>query len=153
VKKFIALCVVLSFMAFSIGYVSQPVAADAVTETISSVSKAKEIAAAAKGGYWEGTSAPALSKSEIALPVMDRATGNVIGHIVAEKGKLISALNSAGYSKVAAALAAVQAGTTAGVAVGTGVAIGTTGAIVSGVALTAGVALAVVESGTTTTHH
>jgi len=151
-KKFTALCVILSFMAFSIGYVSQPFAGEVLTETISSVSQAKEIAAAAKGGYWEGASAPALSKSEIALPVVDEATGKVIGHIVAEKGKLISALNAAGYAKAATALAAVEAGTAAGVAVGAGVAIGTTGVMVSGIALVVGGAIAVAES-STTVHH
>lgn len=151
-KKFTALCIILSFMAFSIGNVSQPVAGGVLTETILSVSQAKKIAAAAKGGYWEGADTPVLSKSEIAVPVVDKSTGKVIGHIVAEKGKLISALNAAGYAKVATALAAVEAGTAAGVAVGTGVAIGTTGAIIAGAVLAGGVALAVGES-STTTHH
>jgi hypothetical protein len=53
-----------------------------VTETITSVKKAKEIAVAAKGAYWEGAAVPTLKGTEIALPVIDQA-GNVIGHIVA----------------------------------------------------------------------
>ena len=83
----------------------------------------------------------------MALPVQDEATGDVIGYIVAEKTKLISALNEAGLAEVANALAAAEAGTEAG---GTSMASmlgGKTGWILLGVAVVAGIAIAAGSGG------
>ena len=141
-KKATALLVVVSFLIFNTAYVSQVSAADMVTEKISSVSKAKEIAGNAKGGYWEGRVAPGHLETEVALPVID-SEGNTIGYIVADKAKLISALNELGYTNVASALTAAQVGTTTGLSVGAGLSMGTVGLIAAGVAVAGGVALAV----------
>ncbi len=141
-KKATALLVIVSFLIFNTAYVSQVSAADMVTEKISSVSKAKEIAGMAKGGYWEGTVAPGHLETEVALPVID-SEGNTIGYIVADKAKLISALNELGYTNVASALTAAQVGTTTGLSVGAGLSMGTVGLIAAGVAVVGGVALAV----------
>src|SRR3989304_2544399 len=95
-----------SFLMFNLGYVIPSHAADPVTHTIASVVKAKELAAAAGGTYVEGATAPALTGTQVALPVIDEATGNVLGHIVADQASLVSALNAAGYASVASAVAA-----------------------------------------------
>ncbi len=155
-KKATALLVIVSFLIFNTAYVSRVSAADMVTEKISSVSKAKEIAGNAKGGYWEGSVAPGHLETEVALPVID-SEGNTIGHIVADKAKLISALNELGYTKIASALTAAQVGTTTGLSVGAGLSMGTVGLIAGSVAVVGGVALAVGGGGgggtTTTSHH
>ncbi len=157
-KKATALLVIVLFLIFNTAYISQVSAADMVTEKISSVSKAKEIAANAKGGYWEGAVAPGHLETEVALPVID-SEGNTVGHIVADKAKLISALNELGYTKVASALTAAQVGTTTGLSVGAGLSMGTVGVIAGGAAVVGGGALALGGGGggggttTTTSHH
>ena len=156
-KRFTAVFVIISFLVFSISAYINPVSAEEmITEAISSVDKAKEIAGAAGGSYWEGAAAPAVSGKEVALPVIDKATGEVLGHIVAEQGNLVSALNAAGYTQVASAVAAAEVGTGAGLMVGTGVAMGTIGAVALGAVVIGGVALAVGGGGgggTTSSHH
>ncbi|GBD97960.1 hypothetical protein BMS3Abin06_02864 [bacterium BMS3Abin06] len=151
-KKLIALTAVFSFLAFNIGFVSPSYAQ---TETIAAEEVAKDLAQSAGGTYVEGSAAPVLTGNQVALPIIDETTGNVLGHIVAEQENLVSALNAAGLTDVANALAAAEAGTAAGVATGTGFALGTTGTIAVIAAGVAGVALAVSSGGgsTTTAHH
>ncbi len=132
--------------------------AHAQTETIAAESVAKEIAANAGGTFVEGSAAPALSGTQVALPIVEEATGQVIGHIVAEQASLVSALNTAGFTEVASALAAVEAGTVAGATAATGLALGTTGTVALVGAGVAGAGLALSggsgdSSSSTTTHH
>ncbi len=152
-KRITVLLVLFSFVAFHLGYVPHVSAGEMVTETISSVSKAKEIAEAAGGGYWEGAVPPRTTATEVALPVIDKS-GNTMGFIVADKAKLVAALNAEGYTTVASALAAAQAGSAAGLAVGGGIAMGTVGIAAATVAVVGGIAL-IVSGGdeTTTSHH
>ena len=149
-KKLIALMAVFPFLMFSIGFVSPSYAQ---TETIAAEQVAKELAQSAGGTYVEGSTAPVLTGNQVALPIIDETTGNVLGHIVAEQESLVSALNEAGLTDVANALAAAEAGTAAGVATGTGITLGTTGTIAAIVAGVAGVALAVGGSSGSTSNH
>ncbi|MEW6602257.1 MAG: hypothetical protein AB1499_14895 [Nitrospirota bacterium] len=133
----------------------------AQTEKIASIETAKKLAADAGGTYVEGATAPALTGNQVALPVIDEATGNVIGHIVAEQSSMVSALNAAGYTEVGAALAATEAGAGAGLAVGAGISAGTIGAGAAAAAAAIGLVVASTGGGdsdttsqhTTTTHH
>ena len=135
---------------------------EAQTQKIATVDAAKKLAADAGGTYVEGASTPALTGNQVALPVIDEATGSVIGHVVADKAALVAALNAAGLTEVGAALAATEAGAGAGIAVGAGISAGTiaAGAVVAAVAI----GLVVASSGgdgssrtsqhhTTTSHH
>jgi len=121
-----------------------------VTE-IDSEAAARNLAVKAEGTYIEGASAPTLSGSEVALPIIDEASGNVMGYIVADQIKLISVLNAAGLTEVASAIAAISVGTTAGAAAGTGFALGTTGTIAAVAAVGIGVAVAVGSGGSSST--
>ena len=133
--------------------------AQAQIETIASETAAKEIATNAGGTYIQGAAAPALSGSQVALPIIDEATGQVLGHIVAEQANLAAALNAAGFTEVATSIAAVEAGTVAGATVAAGIGVGTTTALVVGAAAIVGVAVSGGGSSdgtsthTTTTHH
>ena len=158
-KKITAVILMFSFLLFNLGYVMPSHAEEPVTQTIASVDKAKEIATAAGGTYVEGATAPALTGTQVALPVIDSTSGAVLGHIVADQASLVSALNAAGYASVASAVAAANVGTAAGLAVGAGISAGT---IAIGAGVVAGVALIAVSSGgggngggggTTTVHH
>jgi hypothetical protein len=158
-KKITAVILMFSFLMFNLGYVMPSHAEEPVTQTIASVSKAQEIATAAGGTYVEGATAPALTGTQVALPVIDSASGEVLGYVVAEQASLVSALNAAGYASVASAVAAATVGTTAGLAVGAGIGAGT---IAVGAGIVAGVALIALSSGgggggsgdgTTTVHH
>jgi hypothetical protein len=144
VKKITAVILMFSFLLFNLGYAIPSHAAEPVTQTIASVAKAQEIAAAAGGTYVEGAAAPALTGTQVALPVIDSATGSVLGHVVAEQASLVSALNAAGYASVASAVAAANVGTAAGLAVGAGFSAGT---IAVGAGVVAGVAALAVSSG------
>jgi hypothetical protein len=143
-KKITALIIILTLSLFNTGLLSQ---AYAQTEAIESVEAAKELASNAGGIYVDGEAAPALTGDQIALPVIDETTGNILGHIVAEKANLVSALNAAGHTGVATAISAAEVGTATAGAVGAGFLGGTTGAIVAGVAVIVGVALAVSGGG------
>ncbi|RJQ17463.1 MAG: hypothetical protein C4560_08540 [Nitrospiraceae bacterium] len=152
-KKITALFIAMSLLVFNIVLIPQ---ASAQTQRIPSETAAREIAANAGGTYVEGAASPALTGTQVALPVADEA-GNILGYVVAEKASLVSALDAAGYAEVASAIAATEAGTTAGLAVGAGI---TAGTVAVGAAATAGViALVVAATGgddggtTTTTHH
>lgn len=153
-RKFIAFFVTISFLLMTSGAVTLS-HADPVTQKIASEAAAKELAAQAGGTYVGGAAVPSLSGTQVALPVVSEATGEIIGYVVAEKASLISALNAAGYTSVASAIAAVEAGTAAGLAVGAGISGGT---IALGAAVVAGTIALVVsatggDGGTTTTHH
>lgn len=153
--KLISLITITAFFFFAAGPLSQ---AYAQVENIESVEAAKELAADAGGTFIEGEAPPALSGDQIALPVIDEASGKILGHVVAEKESLISSLNAAGYTEVAKALAAAEAGTVSGKTVGAGFLGGTAGAIAVGVAVVVGIALAVGSGGgggggTTASHH
>jgi hypothetical protein len=157
-KKITAIIMAVAFLMLNVGYIAPSHAAEPVSQTIPAVAKAKEIAAAAGGTYVEGAAAPALTGTQVALPVIDGATGDVLGYVVADQASLVSALNAAGYSSVASAVAASQAGASAGLAVGAGISAGT---VAVGAAVVAGVAVLAVSSGggggggggTTTAHH
>jgi hypothetical protein len=149
-KKIIAVMVSLSFLVFCshipYGYAEE---ADVIIQKISTIEKAKKIAKASDGQYWEASDywekppSPSLEGTgKVALPVQDEATGDVIGYIVADKEKLIAALNAEGLTQVASALAAAEAGTVAGDAATTGFLSGTTAKVILGVVLVAGIALA-----------
>jgi hypothetical protein len=142
-RKITAVFMALSFFMLNIGYVT-PSHAAAVTQKIPSEATAKELAANAGGTYVPGAAAPALTGTQVALPVVSEETGKVIGYVVADKAALISALNAAGYTKVASAIAATEAGAAAGLAVGAGI---STGTIVVGTAILAGIAALAVSSG------
>jgi hypothetical protein len=124
-----------------------PPALKEIVEKISSVDEAKKIAKMAEGDYWEGASLPVLDANEVALPIIDQKRNVIIGHIVAERQPLIAVLNNTGYSKVASALAAMEAGTFAGLAVKSGVAFGKTGLYALGGAVLIGLVLAVAGGG------
>ena len=147
-KKTIVLAAVFTLTLFSMFFLSK---AYAQTEAIESVEAAKELASNAGGIYVEGEAAPSLTGNQIALPVIDETTGNILGHIVAEKANLVSALNAAGHTGVATAISAAEVGTATAGAVGAGFLGGTTGAIVAGVAVVVGVALAVSSGGSSST--
>ncbi len=151
-QKTIALFMVAVFLLCNSLTISQ---VQAQTQKIATVNAAKKLAADASGTYVEGTSAPALAGNQVALPVIDEATGNVIGHIVAEKTAMVSALNAAGYTEVGAALAATEAGVGAGLAVGAGITAGTigAGAVVAAAAIGLVVASTGGDSGSSTTQH
>jgi hypothetical protein len=127
--------------------------ANAQTETIASETVAKEIAANAGGTYVQGAAAPALTGSQTALPIIDQATGQVLGHIVAEQANLVAALNAAGFTEVATAVGATAAGTVAGTTVAAGIGVGTTTALAVGAAVAVGLAVSSSSDGTTTTTH
>lgn len=124
-RKIIVLFMVAVFLLCNSLTISQ---VQAQTQKISALEVAKKIAADAGGTYVEGSAAPALTGNQAALPVIEEATGKVIGHVVADKSALVSTLNAAGYSEVGAAVAAAEAGTGAGLATGAGIAGGTIGA-------------------------
>ncbi len=151
-RKVIALLVVFAFVMFNFGFVSQTSALDRVTEKIPSVENAKEIAANAGGVYLKGTDAPALSETEVALPIMEK-TGDVIGYIAADQSKLAAALDEAGYTEAGSAIAALKSGSTAGHTVETGTSIGTVALAVIFVVAATGTAFAVSESTESTGGH
>ncbi|MBI5664293.1 MAG: hypothetical protein HZC49_04265 [Nitrospirae bacterium] len=87
------------------------------------------------------------------MPVIDEASGSVIGHIVAEKSTLVSALNSAGFTEVGAGLAAAEAGAGAGLAVGAGITAGTIGAGSVAAAVAIGLVVASTAADDSTSTH
>lgn len=157
-QKTIALFLVAVFLLCNSLTISQ---VQAQTQKISNLEAAKKLASDAGGTYVEGASTPALTGNQVALPVIDEATGNVIGHVVAEKAAMVSALNAAGYTEVGAALAATEAGAGAGLAVGAGITAGTIGAGAAVAAAAIGLVVATTGGGdddttathTTTSHH
>ncbi len=117
--------------------------AETVVDEIDTEDDARFLAVKAQGTYIEGATVPTLSGSDVALPVLDEATGEVLGYIVADQIKLISALNELGMVDVASAVAAISVGEAAGAAAGTGFSMGTTGKIVAAIAvLGTGIAVA-----------
>ena len=146
----------LLILFFISSFVLHPVtyADDTVVEEIDSEASARHLAVKAEGTYIEGASAPTLSGSEVALPILDEASGQVLGYIVADQIKLISVLNEVGMAEVASAIAAISVGTAAGAAAGTGFALGTVGTIAAVTAVGTGVIL-LVSSGKSksTTNH
>ncbi len=148
-KTLVLFITIISLIMPGTGFILQ-----AQSETIG-IGLAQEIAANAGGTYISGATAPVVTGTQVALPVIGEGTSAVLGHIVAEKAALVTTLNAAGYAEVATALAATQAGTVAGVAAGTGLALGTTGTVALVAAGVGGIALAVSsgDDSTTTTHH
>ncbi|RJQ53954.1 MAG: hypothetical protein C4526_05790 [Nitrospiraceae bacterium] len=151
-KKITTLFVVTAFL-LHFGFVT-PSFAEAVTQKIASEAAAKDLAIKAGGTFVSGADAPVLTGTQVALPVVSKSSGNVIGYVVAEKAALVSALNAEGYTSVASAIAAVEAGSAAGLAVGAGISAGT---IAAGVALVAGAVALGVAAGSggssTTSNH
>jgi hypothetical protein len=158
-KKATALIVVFSFLLFTFGFDSLSYAQ---VEKIPAEEVAREIGTRAGGTYIEGAAPPTITGTEIALPVIDEETGNILGYIVAEKESLIKELKNSGLAEVAEALEDVAAGTIAGVGtageaagetVEAGMIGGTTGAVLLGIAAAVGIALAVGSSGGSTSQH
>jgi hypothetical protein len=142
------------FLILTSVYVPHTYAQGMVSEKIPSEATAEEIKDLAQGQYWRGESIPVHKANEVALPVLDEKTGKVIGHIIADKQKLIDALNIKGYTTVASALAAVETGTSAGLAAGTTLSTGTIVGLAAGaVAITTIVLIVIDDDGVTTTHH
>jgi hypothetical protein len=155
-KKAIALLIILSFSTINFTFITR---AFAETEKIASIETAMHLAADSGGRYAMGKTAPALDKNEIALPVIDEKTGDILGYIVADGVKLIEALNATGLNRVAEALAADEAlaandeGRKAAEYVESGISGGTVAAIAAGVAAGAGIALAIGNNTTPTPAH
>lgn len=154
-KRITAIIVSFAFLVFC---VHAPLVlaedSDVVIQKISTIEKAKKIAEASEGQYWEASeywekppSPPVKGTTKVALPVQDEATGDVIGYIVADKEKLIAALNAEGLTQVANALAAVEAGSVAGETATAGFLSGTTAKVILGIVLVAGIALALSGGG------
>jgi hypothetical protein len=128
VRKLIVVCMVFSLITFNLGVTPRVYSQDGeigaeetVAEKIEAEEVAKELAAKADGTYIKGETAPALKGSEVALPIVDEETGNILGYVVAEKEKLVPVLNEAGLTEVANALAAAEAGAAAAGAVTAGI--------------------------------
>ncbi len=156
-KRIIALASVFLLLVFNIGFVS---GAYAQTDTIEAETVARELAQSAGGTYVEGSAVPELTGNQVSLPIIDEATGDIIGYIVADQDDLVSVLNDAGLTEVANALSAVEAGAAAGEVVEAGLSGGTIAMMAGGVAVAVGIALAVSSGGgdgdsttTTTSHH
>ena len=154
-KKGIALLTGALFLILTSVYVPHTYAQGMVSETIPSEAAAEEIKDLAQGQYWRGEGIPVHKANEVALPVIDEKTGKVIGHIVADKEALIEALRIKGYTTVASALAAVETGTTAGLAAGTTLSTGTIVGLAAGAVAITTIVLIVIDEddGVTTTHH
>jgi hypothetical protein len=153
-RKIVVVFLVCSLIVFNIGLTPRAYsrdgeigAAEKVSEKIEAEEVAKELAAKAGGTYVKGETAPALKGSEVALPIVDEESGNILGYVVAEKGKLISVLNEAGLTEVANALAAMEAGEAAAGTVTAGISGGTITWIAIGVAAIAGLGLALSGGG------
>lgn len=138
-KKIIVLLTVFSLLALNAGFNKR---AFAQSENIEAETVAEELAARSGGRYVKGETAPALKGQEVALPIVEEETGKVLGHVVADKAKLVSVLNDAGLSEVANALAAMGAGEAAGETVAAGMSGGTITWIAIGVAAVVGLGVA-----------
>jgi hypothetical protein len=148
-RKLIVTCLVFSLITFNLGVTHRAYsqngeigAEEKVAEKIEAEEVAKELAAKADGTYVKGESSPVLKGSEVALPIVEEETGNILGYVVAEKTKLVAALNEAGLNEVANALAAMEAGEAAAGTVTAGISGGTITWIAIGVAALAGIGFA-----------
>ena len=83
---------------------------ETIQKTIDSEAAARQLAIKAQGTYMEGSSHPPLADSAFALPIIDEDSGNVLGHIIANKIRLISVLNDAGLTEISSAIAAAPKG-------------------------------------------
>ncbi len=153
-KKIIALSAIFFLITFSIGYNSRVYSQNEIIEAEKKVAEkieaeqvAQDLAAKAGGTYVKGETAPVLKDTEIALPIIDEETGNILGYVVAEQKKLISVLNEAGLTEVANALAAMEAGQAAGETVKAGISGGTIALISVGVAALVGIGVALSGGG------
>ncbi len=144
-NRTIVFLLIFFVLFFSAGLVSQ---ADAETASIASIQAAEKIAADAGGTFVAGSTAPALTGTQVALPVLEESTGTVLGHIVAEQAALVTTLEAAGMVEVATAIAAIEAGAAAGAIAAAGISAGTAAAVAVGVAVSAALVL---EGGTSST--
>ena len=153
-KKCFSIILIVAMMSLTLPFAGSSYAADPVTQEITSEEMARSIASDAGGSYIEGAATPSVTGSQVALPVLDKATGTVVGHIVADQAALVTALNAAGLTEVASAVSAMGAGTSTGILAGTGLALGTTGtvAVVAGVIIVA-LVIANDDGSSTTVHH
>ena len=154
-KRLTILLTAIALLMSGTVFVSQALAQ---TESISGENVAMEIAQNADGVYVQGSTAPALTGTQVALPIVDESTNEILGYIVADQSKLVSALNAAGFTEVSTALAAIDAGTVAGTTVIAGLSAGTITAAAAGAAVVIGLAVSGGGSSggsttTTTSHH
>ena len=137
-KIFTVTIMTVALLISGIGILS-PVSAQ--TGNIAAEAVAKEIAANAGGTYVQGAAAPTLTGTQAALPIIEESTGQILGYIVAEQANLVAALNAAGFTEVATALAAAEAGSVAGTTVAAGIGVGTSTALAIGAAVALGLAV------------
>jgi len=154
-KKFFSIILIVAMMSLTFPLAGPSYAADPVTQEITSEEMARSIASDAGGSYIQSAAPPSVTGSQVALPVLDKATGSVVGHIVADRAALVEALNTAGLKEVASAVSAMGAGTSTGTLAGTGLSLGTTGtiAVVAGVIIVALVIANNDDGGSSTTVH
>ena len=148
-KQIIALTAVLSLITFNMGFTSRAYsqnekieAEEKIVEKIEAEEVAEELASRSGGTYVKGETVPDHKDTEVALPIIDEETGNILGYVVADKEKLISVLNEQGLTEVANALAAMEAGEAAGETVKAGISGGTIAWVALGIAAIAGIGLA-----------
>ena len=140
-KRIIALISVVTIVALNIGFNSRVYSQnenneveEKVVEKIEAEEVAEELAAMSDGEYVKGEAPPELESGEVALPIIDEETGDILGYVVADQAKLVSVLNEVGLTEVANALAAMEAGAAAGATVAAGISTGTLTWIAIGVA-------------------
>jgi len=156
-KRSIAFLVCLSLFIVNVCYLPMASAEEIISENIASEIEAKKLAAKAGGKYVKDLSTVEFTESQVALPIVDGDTGDILGYIVADQQKLVSVLNAAGLGEVATAVAAVPATAAAGAAAGmtatAGISAGTALAAAATAAAVVGAALAVGKGSGTTSHH
>ncbi len=150
---------VTCFLLLLVGavFLNEGYAEEVVSGKIASELAAEDLAAKAGGKYVKGILSEPLTPTQIALPVVDESSGEILGHIVAEQSELAAALNAAGLAEVSTAVAAFPTAASTGAAAGAtataGVMSGTTVAAAVGVAAVVGVALAVNGGSDSTSNH
>lgn len=156
-KKIMVLLLCLALVAVNVCYVPLVSAEEVISENIASELTARKLAARAGGRYVKDLSTVEFTESQIALPIVDGDTGEILGYIVARQDRLVAVLNEVGLGEVAAAVASVPATVAAGAAAGTAVAAGiSAGTVMTAAAVVSAVALAVLavngDSDTTPQH-
>ena len=156
-KRLMAFLVCLSLFIVNVCYVPRVFAEDIISENIASEIEAKKLAAKAGGKYVKDLSTVEFTESQVALPIVDGDTGEILGYIVADQQKLVTVLNAVGLGDVATAVAAAPATAAAGAAAGAtaaaGISVGTTIATAAAVAAVVGATLSVNKGSDSTSQH
>ena len=81
--KTLSLLVAFLFLSVTVFSIFPSISyAETVVTEIDSEAAARNLAVKAEGTYVEGAAAPTLSGSEVALPIIDEASGEILGHII-----------------------------------------------------------------------